>query len=189
MAYDSQHNQVVLFGGIDSSNTELNETWVWDGTNWTNVTPANPSNSPSVRFGFSMVYDSTHHEVVLFGGQGCCSQLNDTWLWDGLNWANVTPSNPADSPSAREYPAMAFDSAHNQVVLFGGITNTELGDMWLWDGTVWAPISPANPPSARYGSVMAYDAAQGASGHVWRLQWLRQSERHPGMGWHRLDKF
>ena len=39
--------------------------------------------------------------------------LNDTWVWDGANW---TQKSPQTSPSARWYQAMAYDSAHGQVV-------------------------------------------------------------------------
>ncbi len=39
MAYDAAHGQVVLFGGFDSpANTNtLSDTWVWNGTDWTNA--------------------------------------------------------------------------------------------------------------------------------------------------------
>ena len=39
MAYDSAHGQVVLFGGQDANLNALNDTWVWDGTNWTQKFP------------------------------------------------------------------------------------------------------------------------------------------------------
>src|SRR5436305_5520500 len=42
MAYDALHQQVVLFGGETGGNdaTGVNETWVWDGTAWTKLSPA-----------------------------------------------------------------------------------------------------------------------------------------------------
>jgi hypothetical protein len=39
MAYDAARGQVVLFGGYDGSGY-LNDTWVWDGTNWVQKFPA-----------------------------------------------------------------------------------------------------------------------------------------------------
>ena len=56
-------------------------------------------------------------QLVLFGGyrQGG-GFLNDTWVWDGTNWAQTTPANPSDSPTARYVSAMAYDVAHQQVV-------------------------------------------------------------------------
>jgi hypothetical protein len=73
MAYDAAHGQVVLFGGVvpngpNPPTTIFNDTWVWDGSNWTNVTPANSSNSPSARLLAGMAYDAARGKVVLFGG-------------------------------------------------------------------------------------------------------------------------
>src|SRR6266496_225453 len=54
MAYDAAQEQVVLFGGVDCSlGNEFNDTWVWDGTTWTQVFPAS---SPSARES-DMTYD------------------------------------------------------------------------------------------------------------------------------------
>ena len=161
IAYDSAHGQVVLFGGgiptgdPEVPDTLLSDTWVWDGTNWTQL---NPAASPSGRAYAGMAYDATRGKVVLFGGSNG-SVLNDTWEWDGTNW---TPLNPAASPSGRAPDAaMTYDAAHQQVVLFGGLySGGYLGDTWVWNGTNWAQSSPAtNPPADAIGS-MAYDAAQ-----------------------------
>jgi hypothetical protein len=110
MAYDAAHAQVVLFGGYD--NGVLGDTWTWDGTDWTQRTPAH---SPPAGYAHAMAYDAAHAQVVLFGGYG--GSGNDTWTWDGTDWTQRTP---AHSPSPREGHAMAYDAAHAQVVLFGG---------------------------------------------------------------------
>ncbi|PZR14921.1 MAG: hypothetical protein DI536_09050 [Archangium gephyra] len=46
---------------------------------------------------------------------------------------------------ARTQHAMAPLGA--TLVLFGGLTNTELGDTWVWDGTKWSRRTPAPRPS------------------------------------------
>jgi hypothetical protein len=132
MAFDAAHNQIVLFGGCcDARDNFLNETWTWDGTNWTKQSP---TNSPSARYDAAMAYDAAHSQVVLFGGVNN-GGLNDTWTWDGTNWTKQSPTN---SPSARYNPAMAYDAASGQVVLFGGCCDAGinlLNDTWTWDGT------------------------------------------------------
>jgi len=90
MVYDSAHDQVILFGG-GTSNTEqtgvLNDTWLWDGSNWTQAMPAN---RPSARNRFGMAFDARHAQAVLFGGRDANSNfLADTWTWSG--GAVVTP--------------------------------------------------------------------------------------------------
>jgi hypothetical protein len=162
MAYDAAHGQIVLFGGIrnvffGTGGFELNDTWVWDGTNWTQKSPAT---SPSTRSGSAMAYDATHGQIVLFGGfhrtsATVASYLNDTWVWDGTNW---TQKSPATSPPPRSGAAMAYDATNSQTVLFGGYIGGNLNDTWVWDGTDWTQKSPATSPSARFGPAMAYDA-------------------------------
>jgi uncharacterized protein (TIGR03437 family) len=160
MAYDSAHGQIVLFGGGEAGPNGnaiiLNETWVWDGANWTKESP---QTSPPARYSHAMAYDSVHGQVVLFGGLASDykSTFNDTWLWDGVNW---TQAFPQTSPSARSLHAMAYDSAHVEAVLFGGRSqgSQPLGDTWLWDGANWTGESPQASPSAREVLAMAYDS-------------------------------
>ena len=159
MAYDSGHGQTVVFGGdgYTTGITNLNDTWVWDGSNWTQKSP---QTSPSIRSGSAMAYDAAHHEVVLFGGS-YGSPFNDTWVWDGSNWTQMSPMT---SPPARYSHAMAYDSAHGQIVMFGGVVGNNFSffnDTWVWDGTNWTQASPQASPTARYGHAMAYDSSHG----------------------------
>jgi uncharacterized protein (TIGR03437 family) len=166
MAYDSAHGQVVLFGGLSLEPEEVfyDDTWVWDGSNWTKESP---QTSPPARFGHAMAYDSVHGQVVLFGGEGVVdgrgADINDTWVWDGMNW---TQESPQTSPGARDTFGMAYDSAHGQVVLFGGENSFQdnsqpyLSDTWLWDGANWTQ-SPQTGPPALAGQGMVYDSAHG----------------------------
>ena len=160
MTYDAGHSQVVLFGGFGQvSPFYLNDTWLWNGTNWTQ---AFPSVSPGPRAAHALVYDAAHNNVVLFGGTSSpTNRFGDTWTWDGTNWTNVTPSNPANSPSPRDATVMVYDATTHNVVLFGGSGSGNLGDTWTWDGTNWTQQSPASSPSARADYSMVYDAAHG----------------------------
>jgi CSLREA domain-containing protein len=75
------------------------------------------------------------------------------------NWVQLSP---ATSPPAGASYAMAYDAAHGQIVLFGGISfNGFLSDTWVWDGATWTQKSPATSPPDRVYSSMAYDAAHG----------------------------
>jgi hypothetical protein len=167
MAYDSAHQQVVLFGGVN--NTYFADTWLWSVPNpFANWAQASPANSPPERSGHAMAYDLSHQQMVIFGG--CCDASNgvpentpfaDTWVWDGINW---TQKSPSASPPARFYHAMAYDAAHGQVVLFGGYdfnSNTFFGDTWVWDGSNWTLKSPSASPPARSSHAMAYDSLHG----------------------------
>ena len=107
MVYDPVHRQTVLFGGTDTSGTALAETWVYDGTTWTNVTPLPGAPNPPARLWAGMAFDTATGTAILFGGCAkiACSQyLGDTWSWNGSAWTNM---NPSGTPSPRRAPAMA----------------------------------------------------------------------------------
>jgi uncharacterized protein (TIGR03437 family) len=135
MAYDAVHGQAVMFD-------ELAETWVWDGANWTQEFPAN---APPT--GGALAYDSALGQVVIFGGAippattGPFTPVNDTWLWNGSNWIQQFP---ATSPPARSGFALAYDSGHSQIVLFGGATSTGyLNDTWTYGVSALPPAGPS----------------------------------------------
>jgi hypothetical protein len=133
MVYDSARGKVVVFGGNfhNIGFGYLNDTWEYDGVNWTQVTTAS---WPFARADHAMAYDSVRGKSVTYGGIGANPSLQDTWEFDGLNWTQVTA---ASSPSVRQNYAMVYDSARLQVVMFGGlhgIFNNDLNDTWEYDG-------------------------------------------------------
>src|SRR5229473_2758607 len=68
MAFDSGLGRTRLFGGDHVAPFSLgpvNDTWEWDGANWTQDVP---SAAPSPRAGQSMAYDSGRARTIVFGG-------------------------------------------------------------------------------------------------------------------------
>ena len=84
MAYDAATSTVVLFGGDHQIPLGLGlaDTWAWDGSAWTEQSPAT---SPSARSAASLAYDAATGTVVLFGGTGGIpghpTFLRGTWTW------------------------------------------------------------------------------------------------------------
>lgn len=159
LIYDSARKRIVLFGGSTADHKDLNETWEYDGTNWTHKVTAS---SPPSRGDFGMAYDSARGVTVLFGGSDK-DHLGGTWEYDGANW---TQRNTAKAPPSLEGPAMTFDNARKVVVLFGGRTDTSNGwvvptDTWEYDGVNWIQKSTAKSPLGRLGPQMAYDSDRG----------------------------
>ncbi len=149
-----------MFGGYSASGAALNDTWVWDGKQWSQKSPAT---SPSARLHHAMAFDAARGQVVLFGGQtslvGFVTYLNDTWTWDGSNW---TLMSPAHSPAVRGNLGLAYDSANAKVVLYAGCNNsTSWSDTWTWDGNDWTAQTPSSNPGARNSHMMVYDSAHG----------------------------
>src|SRR6266496_4215107 len=75
---------VVMFGGLNLGPTGvftqfnvLDDTWIWNGTDWTQLSP---SLSPPARYGATMAYDPVRDTAILFGGTNAAGQfLSDTW--------------------------------------------------------------------------------------------------------------
>jgi hypothetical protein len=130
---------------------------------WTKQLPAN--SPPALGSDTDlMAYDAATGNVVLFDGNSNVNgQLGVTWTWDGTTW---TQQHPATSPPIRsggqDNPAMAYDAATGNVVLFGGLSSNGASDgTWTWNGTTWTQQHPATSPPARFNELMAYDAATG----------------------------
>lgn len=64
----------------------------------------------------------------------------------------------AFGPGARTNHAMAYDSARNVTVLFGGTVNS--ADTWEWNGLEWTLVSQLGPSPRRFHA-MVYDSARG----------------------------
>jgi len=105
-----------------------------------------------------------------------------------------------DGPSARRYPAMAYDRARGTLVLYGGESLDPafgvrpLTDTWEWNGSRWESFD-AGGPGWRTNAVMAYDeerrqlvlfggAASGRSDETWTwdgAQWRQLADAGPGL--------
>ncbi len=152
--------QLILFGGSTISGSmpmPLNDTWAWNGTAWIQIFPID---SPSPRFGASMVFDQNNQSLLLFGGSDYTQVFNDTWSWNGINWIQLFPS---EMPSPRALAAMTFDASIMRTLLFGGTGNLVgqyFGDTWLWSGSNWQLATPTSTtnPSPRSGASMVFDA-------------------------------
>ncbi len=155
MAYDSESDRIVLFGGYDTK-TLFNDTWEYDlnSDTWIEKSPSTP---PSIRFSHSMVYDSESDRIVLFGGAtNTC--LSDTWEYD-LNSDTWTRKSPSASPTARGWHGTAYDSESDRIVLFGGYNRSNyLNDTWEYDlnSDTWTCKSPLTSPSERWSAGMGY---------------------------------
>ena len=156
MAYDTGRNVAVFFGG-HYPGYYYNDTWERDMAAWL---PCSPKTNPAARCHHALAYDAARVVTVLFGGWNG-STLADTWIWDGVDWKNVTPKT--GSPLARYGHSLAYDPARKRVVLFGGYDGTNyLNDTWEWDGTSWTQINTQGP-TARFFLTMVYDSSQGCT--------------------------
>lgn len=159
IAYDSNRQVAVLFGGTTQEpgtegNLFDNDTWEWDGVNWSHRFP---ENSPPARRVPGMAYDKGRGVVVLFGGESSDGALNDTWEWDGQEWHAYSPPN---RPPVRCCHRLFYDELRGKVVVYGGFSGSGsatifFNDGWEWDGETWTPIffDSATPQASNFDIV------------------------------------
>ena len=153
MAYDSQRQRVMLFGG-SSRGGRLRELWEWDGFEWTSRTPA--QGGPSARSDVSVAYDRARGRLVVFGGATATGLSNELWEWDGERWIE---RSDASGPTPRYESAMTYDDARQRIVLVGGMFagGVRADDLWEWDGVSWQLRETTNAPPPSYIPRIAYD--------------------------------
>jgi hypothetical protein len=113
--------------GVDETASATPPVWSWNGSTWSTAT----AQSDTVLTGsWELTTSSGAALVVTSGG---------TYQWSGGDsggWSQVSTS-----PAAGD-AAIAYDTADDQVVLFGGICSscdgTAVADTWTWDGS-WTP--------------------------------------------------
>ena len=105
----------------------VGEEVLWAGSTW-NI--SNITGDLTIRD--SMMYDTNRDRVILLDGNGGrAGSTSSISEWDGSRWIDVTPTAP--NPPARLLSAMAYDSAAQKGLLFGGTNanNTvNFSDTW-----------------------------------------------------------
>ncbi len=191
MIYDARQGAAVLFGGRDGSSF-LADTWqrssvpVTASFEWARIPMGGAGGTwPLKRIKAGVAFDAARAQMVVYGG----ARIGGSWfssssfpqaviggaLWDGSAWTTM-PVGPAGFA----YPAMAYDSARQRTVLFGGrglmppfmLFLGDRDETWEWDGAVWTQRAVVGP-SARGEHAMAYDSARGVvvlfGGSTWTL--------------------
>lgn len=158
MAWDPIGESLVMYGGASAFEGQpQSDTWSWDGSNWTKLTPGQ---SPGPLKEHRMATDTKRDRIVLFGGIDFETPTlspvyaNRTWEWTGGNWIF---QDRLLVPAARADFAMAFDSIRGLTVVAYGTAgrtgSTQFGDTWIWDGSVWRDNAFLDPKPRARGDV------------------------------------
>lgn len=130
--------------------------------------------SPSKRSDIHGAMDPSTGTFAVFGGDDGpivnqipkASYRDDTWLFEpGLGWSDVSTAGP----SARGRHAVAYDSAAQRMLIFGGRYRpsdvggdyTLYNDLWAFDFAArsWTQLSDGSGgPAPRYFAAAAFDA-------------------------------
>jgi hypothetical protein len=165
MAWDRLRDVLVLFGGTDGT-TRLDDVWEWNGTDWAQITPAQPNGfayGPDARDGFVMAYDPRSERVVVIGGETDNGCVDDVWSWDGSGWVKHFATSGV-MPSARKGAAVYVDAVTNELRLHGGGCGSNYSDeLWSFLLPVFARSESIGVGCAGSNGVPTLDLTNGTS--------------------------
>jgi hypothetical protein len=143
--YDPISNRMIIFGGVRPAGL-LNDTWVITNANglggisqWIQLSPTGAP--PPGRYNHGAVYNPTTNQMTIFSGVvvslGYGFETNDVWTLDSANglggtpnWRQLLPSGLP--PPSRENVAVAYDSANERMIIFGGgNAPNRINDVWV----------------------------------------------------------
>lgn len=147
--YDPVAHRSVVFGGNLESGDRATDTWVSDGTTWTElVTAEHPAATTSPAAG----WDPVRASVIVFDLEG------DTWELHDSTWTKILPKHD-DGPVGREQAGMTYNPYRKRFVLIGGSDSQRriLDDVWELDtaSLTWTRLFvPGASPLPRSGLVL-----------------------------------
>jgi hypothetical protein len=149
MMFDDWRGRLVLFGGlVPGINTQVDETWEFDGSAWQRRTTAN---RPPARYAARGCFRGDRGAVLMFGGVATTlagtQAFDDTWEYDGTDWRQVA-SGGLTQPSQVVFAA---DVARGTVVAYSGVATHELG------AAGWVTVQPVVSPPNRTAAGLGYD--------------------------------
>jgi len=132
------------------------QIWSWDGARWSKLWPAagQTTGSPPWKLLPAVGWDAVSQRLILFGGirtMGSDYPRNETWAWDGANWAKLSPTTVP--PPNNGGQAMAVDSTTGHLLMLDG------AQTWTWAGSSWQKLAdnlPGPTPNID-GGVLAND--------------------------------
>ncbi|MCI4326847.1 MAG: PKD domain-containing protein [Thermoplasmata archaeon] len=143
LTYDPWTDEAILFGGISAASSNLSLTWTYHAGVWTNIT-ATAGTPPSPRLLPVFVADLASHQMLLFGGSDSENDvgLDDTWLFTGLLWSNITGTVGTSPPSLQGLSG-TYDPAEPGIVVLGtsGSSPPYVGETYLFTGGAWENLT------------------------------------------------
>ncbi|QQS08050.1 MAG: immunoglobulin domain-containing protein [Phycisphaerales bacterium] len=127
IAFDWIRGVTVLFGGYRRCTGNLEDTWEFNGTTWTNRSPTpQPQTRPPASPLAAMYYNFARSRVEMVSRQFSTTQL---WWWSGSGWNLVPFTGSQPQISSLGYAGIAFDPGRVQTnILLNGTDFHRFGD-------------------------------------------------------------
>ncbi|HEU4913838.1 MAG TPA: kelch repeat-containing protein [Candidatus Saccharimonadales bacterium] len=156
--YDDANQRMVLWGGQGVGATVLSDTWALSLTEgseaWTQLTPT--GSGPTAAWQSAYDYDTANKRLYIHGG---ATNSAGTTFTSQLFYLDLTTTNGAWTNTgvtggiAARGASLAYDSANQRLVCFGGYDGTAVNNTVRYTSTAaftsWTTQATANTPAAR----------------------------------------
>jgi N-acetylneuraminic acid mutarotase len=163
MIYVPSNQTVFLTGGVCGTTTVLEDTYQWNGTDWTKI---DVKTHAGLALGQALAYDEVHKTVVQFGGTEVLGAPNaNTFIFRDTDPAAIGWTSFVDhsTPGARSLFVLRGDAQNNALWLFGGFNaDSAFNDVWKLQNGAWAAVTTTGGPTVACTTPSgAYDANRG----------------------------
>jgi len=166
MAYDTESDRTVFFGGGTSPDNLFDDTWVYDynSDTWTEM---QPEVSPPGRGYQGMVYIPENDRVLMWGGTIPAGSDLRVWAYDYNTNTWTTQEAPSDAPDLRAGLGLFYHPPSGRMIIYGGLTEDD-GQLveettWAYDyaANAWEALALPDNPGKRAFFPMAYAPSVG----------------------------
>jgi hypothetical protein len=153
LTWQSSNNTILYTGGVCATSIGTEETYEWDGTNWTKI---ELTSFAGTYIGSALTFDPDRQNAVLFGGApGSGALLSGTYTYANKAWTGI---GDLDYPVPRSLFTFATDTVNKVVYLFGGVNDaTVFYDFWTYQNGMFHPQTLSNQPLDCSSPIGAYD--------------------------------
>ena len=121
MTWQSSNNTILYTGGVCATPNGTEESYEWDGTNWTKI---DLTHFAGGYFGSALTFDPDHQNAVLFGGASPRGRtVTATFTYANKAWS---VAGDAAYPLPRSLFTFTTDPVNKVVYLFGGVNELHL---------------------------------------------------------------
>jgi hypothetical protein len=151
--WQSSNNTILYTGGVCATSTTAEETFEWDGTNWTKIVL---SSFAGTYAGSALTFDPDHQVAVLFGGAPPSGVLlTATFTYADKSWTGV---GDLAYPTPRSLVAFTTDPVNKVIDMLGGVNDaTAFSDFWTYSNGTFRPQTTSNQPGDCAAPTAAYD--------------------------------
>lgn len=154
MASQTHNDRVAFVGGLCPNGLAEDDTWEWDGIDWTLIEASPTQGTVS---GHAIAYDEERGNVVLFGGIDFVER-NTTLTFRDTAWTQVADTF---SPGPRSLFVFEGDPDRNVSWLFGGHNERgDFADLWKLENGTWESVTAEGGPTSCTYPLGSYDTGR-----------------------------